>query len=211
MYQVKHFAEDRLEIQHALIESHPLGLLICNEDDGRLMANPLPFKLVREDGSLGTLQAHMARPNPQWSQLQKLKECLVVFQGEEAYISPNWYPTKQEHGKVVPTWNYVTVHAWGAPTIIDDPDWIRSQVDRLTAQQEADQTVPWKVDDAPPEFSSSMLRGIIGVEIAINEIQGKWKVSQNRPAVDIQGVHDGLSSIGELPMAREVAQHIPTG
>ena len=208
MYQVKHFAEDRLEVQHTLIEKHPLGLLICNDDKGRLLANPIPFKLIREGGELGTLQAHMARPNPQWSQLKEVQECLVVFQGEEAYISPNWYPTKQEHGKVVPTWNYVTVHTWGVPTVIDDPDWIRSQVDRLTAQQEADQATPWQVDDAPPDFSASMIRGIVGIEIAISEIQGKWKVSQNRPAADVQGVHDGLSSVGETAMAQQVARHI---
>ena len=208
MYQVKHFAEDRLEVQHSLIEKHPLGLLICSDDSGRLVANPIPFKLVRERGNLGTLQAHMARPNPQWAQLKGQQECLVVFQGEEAYISPNWYPTKKEHGKVVPTWNYVTVHTWGVPTVVDDPDWIRSQVDRLTAQQEADQTVPWKVDDAPPEYSASMLRGIVGLEIVISEIQGKWKVSQNRPAEDIQGVRDGLAAIGETSMAHQVAHHV---
>jgi len=208
MYQVKHFAEDRLEVQHSLIEKHPLGLLICSDDGGRLVANPIPFKLVRERGNLGALQAHMARPNPQWAQLKKQQECLVVFQGEEAYISPNWYPTKKEHGKVVPTWNYVAVHAWGVPTVVDDPDWIRSQVDRLTAQQEADQAIPWKVDDAPPEYSASMLRGIIGIEVEISEIQGKWKVSQNRPAVDIQGVHDGLVSLGELSMAQQVTDKL---
>ena len=208
MYEVKHFAEDRLEVQHSLIEKHPLGLLICNDENGRHVANPIPFILVRGRGDLGTLQAHIARPNPQWSQLQTSKECLVVFQGEEAYISPNWYPAKHEHGKVVPTWNYVTVHVWGLPKVIDDPDWIRSQIDHLTAQQEAEQANPWKVDDAPPEFTESMLKGIVGVEIAINEIQGKWKVSQNRSVADIQGVYAGLSAIGEVSMANQVAQRI---
>lgn len=208
MHEVRQFAEDRLEVQHDLIEKHPLGLLICNDDEGRLVANPIPFTLIREKGSKGTLKAHLARPNPQWSQLRNSKECLVVFQAEEAYISPNWYPTKRQHGKVVPTWNYVTVHVWGVPTVFDDPNWIRAQVDSLTAQQEEGQSRPWTVDDAPSEFTTAMLKAVVGVEIEISQIQGKWKVSQNRREADLQGVHDGLSAIGETPMARQVAKHI---
>lgn len=208
MYQVKHFREDREDVQHALIEAHPLGLLICNDADGRPTANPVPFILRREAGSLGTLQAHVARPNPQWRELQSVKECLVVFQGEDAYISPNWYPTKKEHGKVVPTWNYVTVHAWGKPSVIHDPQWIRAQIDQLTSQQEAAQSIPWKVDDAPEDFTASMINGIVGIEIAITEIQGKWKVSQNRPNTDIEGVFAGLAAIGKHSMADEVAKHL---
>ncbi len=208
MYEVKHFAEERLEVQHALIQKHPLGLLICNDSNGRFVANPIPFSLVGDSGELGTLKAHLARANPQWLQLQDSKECLVVFQGEEAYVSPNWYPTKHEHGKVVPTWNYVTVHVWGVPAVFDDPDWIRSQIDHLTDQQEADQLVPWKVDDAPSEFTSSMLKGIVGIEVTIEEIQGKWKVSQNRSVADIEGVHAGLTALGKIPMADQVAQYL---
>ena len=208
MYEVKHFVEDRLDVQHDLIQSHPLGLLICDDADGRHMANPIPFTLVRKSGLLGTLQAHLARPNPQWLQLQNVEECLVVFQGEQAYISPNWYPTKKEHGKVVPTWNYVTVHVWGKPKVFDDQNWIRTQINALTTQQEANQATPWQVDDAPPQFTAAMLRGVVGVEIEITEIQGKWKVSQNRPTADIQGVRDGLASVGEVSMATQVAERL---
>lgn len=208
MYEVRQFAEDRLDVQHELIEKHPLGLLICNDDDGRLMANPIPFILIRDSGDKGLLKAHLARPNPQWSELRNSKECLVVFQAEEAYVSPNWYPTKRKHGKVVPTWNYVTVHVWGVPTVFDDPEWIRTQIDSLTTQQEQGQSAPWKVDDAPPEYTSAMLKAVVGVEIEISEVQGKWKVSQNRGSADLQGVHDGLSAVGEMPMARQVAKHI---
>ncbi|MEM7218391.1 MAG: FMN-binding negative transcriptional regulator [Pseudomonadota bacterium] len=206
MYEVKSFAEDRLDVQHAMIEKHPLGLLICTDDNRRPLANPLPFVLRAEQGELGTLLAHMARPNPQWRLLTSGSECLVVFQGEEAYVSPGWYPSKREHGKVVPTWNYISVHVWGRPTVRDDPDWLKAQVDTLTDRQEASSANPWRVDDAPAEFTESMLKGIVGLEIAISEIQGKWKVSQNRPAADIRGVQDGLTAIGETAMAAEIAR-----
>ena len=127
MYQVSHFSETRLAVQHALIQAQPLGMLICNDERHRPMANSVPFLLDRDKGTLGTLQAHVARANPQWQQLQRAASCLVVFQGEDGYISPNWYPSKALHGKVVPTWNYITVHAWGTPQVIDDPDWLRYQ------------------------------------------------------------------------------------
>ncbi len=208
MYRVNHFAEDRLDVQHELIEQHPLGLLISHNAQNRLLADPIPFTLIREQGELGILRAHIARPNPQFAQLPDAAECLVVFQGEEAYISPNWYPTKKAEGKVVPTWNYVTVHVWGKPSVIDDPDWVRSQIDHLTKQQEASQPNPWQVDDAPANFTFALIKGIVGIEIAISEIQGKWKVSQNRPATDIAGVHTGLSAAGMSAMADRVAKHI---
>ncbi|MEO0435695.1 MAG: FMN-binding negative transcriptional regulator [Pseudomonadota bacterium] len=208
MYEVKHFIEDRLDVQHDLIEAHPLGLLICNDSTGRLAANSIPFTIRRDLGELGTLRAHIARANPQWSELKKGRECLTIFQGEEAYVSPNWYPTKQKHGKVVPTWNYVTVQVWGTPLVIDDPDWLRAQIDEMTDRQEASQVKPWAVGDAPAEFTSSMIRGIVGIELAIREIKGKWKVSQNRPQEDIKGVVSGLSDAGKDAIANQVAQHV---
>jgi transcriptional regulator len=208
VYEVRHFVEDRLEVQHELIKAHPLGLLICNDADGRLVANQIPFMLFPELGEFGTLRAHIARGNPQWTELQTVHECLVVFQGEDAYVSPNWYPSKQQHGKVVPTWNYVTVHVWGKPVAIDDPVWVKAQVDQLTEKHEATQPKPWAVDDAPADFTSSMIKGIVGIEIAISDIKGKWKVSQNRPRGDILGVSSGLFATDKNAMADYVAQYI---
>ncbi|MEO0439117.1 MAG: FMN-binding negative transcriptional regulator [Pseudomonadota bacterium] len=208
MYEVKHFVEDRLDVQHDLIEAHPLGLLVCNDGAGRLFANSIPFTIRRDLGKLGTLRAHLARANPQWSELKKGMECLTVFQGEEAYVSPNWYPSKQKHGKVVPTWNYITVQVWAEPVVIEDPEWLRAQIDEITNRHESSQPKPWEVDDAPAEFTSSMIRGIVGVELEIREIKGKWKVSQNRPQEDIQGVFSGLSNAGKAAIADHVAEHL---
>ncbi len=216
MYDVPQFAETRLPVQHALIRGHPLGLIICQDSQGRLSANPLPFIIDPDDSTRGTLLAHMARPNPQWQILDTADECLVVFQGPQAYVTPAWYPSKQQHGKVVPTWNYATVHAWGCPEIIDDPSWIRGQIDRLTTQQEAAQQQaiqqeasrhqPWQVDDAPPDFTASMLQAIVGIRIPISRIEGKWKVSQNRPAEDVAGVAAGFAAAGDAAMAKLVEE-----
>jgi transcriptional regulator len=140
----------------------------------------------------------MARGNPQWRELAAVKECLVVFQGPQQYITPSWYPTKHDHGKAVPTWNYVTVHAWGAPQAIEDMAWLRRQVEDLTNLNEGGLlkvgtlSKPWKVDDAPKQYLASQIKGIVGIEIPIARIEGKWKVSQNRPGVDRAGVVAGL-------------------
>jgi transcriptional regulator len=195
MYQPPHFREDRLEVQHALIRTQPLGLLVT-AGPGGLQANHIPF-LVDTDGSPhGTLRAHLARGNPQWRELATVEECLVAFQGPQTYISPSLYPTKHEHGKAVPTWNYITVHAWGRPRVIDDVGWLRRQVDDLTSHQEGSRPTPWSVSDAPEPFVAAQLKGIIGIEIPVARIEGKWKVSQNRPAVDQAGVIAGLRGSG---------------
>ncbi len=197
MYQPPHFREDRIEVQHGLIRSHPLGLLIT-AGPGGLQANPIPFLVYGDQSAQGTLRAHMARGNPQWRELAAVEECLVVFQGPQRYVTPSWYPTKQEHGKVVPTWNYVTVHAWGAPRVIEDTAWLRRQIEDLTNLNEGGLLKkgvlpkPWKVDDAPEQYLASQMKGIIGIEIPIFKIEGKWKVSQNRPEVDRAGVVAGL-------------------
>ena len=202
MYQPPHFREDRIEVQHGLIRSHPLGLLIT-AGPGGLQANPIPFLVYGDVTAHGTLRAHMARGNPQWRELAAVEQCLVVFQGPQKYVTPSWYPTKQEHGKVVPTWNYVTVHAWGAPRVIEDTAWLRRQIEDLTDQnevgllQEGRLPKPWKVDDAPEQYLASQLKGIIGIEIPIAKIEGKWKVSQNRPEVDRAGVVAGLRGSDE--------------
>ncbi|HXZ45857.1 MAG TPA: FMN-binding negative transcriptional regulator, partial [Pseudolabrys sp.] len=135
MYQPPHFREDRLAVQHALIRAQSLGLLIT-AGPGGLQANHLPFLIDAGGAERGTLRAHLARANPQWHELAAVDECLVVFQGPQHYISPSLYPTKHEHGKVVPTWNYITVHAWGQPKVIDDAAWLRRQVDDLTLHKE---------------------------------------------------------------------------
>ncbi len=208
MYQPPHFREDRIEVQHGLIRSHPLGLLIT-AGPGGLQANPIPFLVYGDASPHGTLRAHMARGNPQWRELAAVAECMIVFQGPQQYITPSWYPTKQEHGKAVPTWNYVTVHAWGAPRTIEDLGWLRRQVEDLTNLKEGGLSKPWKVGDAPEQYLASQLKGIVGIEIPIAKIEGKWKVSQNRPEVDRAGVVAGLRGDGEQSavMAALVAEH----
>ncbi|MEL7312824.1 MAG: FMN-binding negative transcriptional regulator [Pseudomonadota bacterium] len=208
MYEAKHFAEDRIDVQHALIRQHPLGLLICNGADGRINANPVPFLLLPDRGELGVLRAHVARENPQWRQIHEADDCLVVFQGPEAYVSPNWYPSKQGHGRVVPTWNYVTVHVRGVPSVSENAQWLHEQVERMTDQQEATQSSPWEVTDAPQNYTRALLKAIVGIEIRITEIQGKWKLSQNRKTQDIVGVHEGLTGEGHTALADQVADHI---
>ena len=207
MYQPPHFREDRLDVQHDLIRSHPLGLLITSGPGG-LMANPIPFLIESCGSGRGTLLCHMARANPQWRELAAVEECLVVFQGPQDYVTPSWYATKRETGKVVPTWNYATVHAWGKPAVTDDPDWLRRQIESLTQAREASRPEPWQVGDAPADFVAAQIKGIIGVEIPIGRIEGKWKVSQNRPEPDRAGVAAGYREQGAsgIPMADLVVE-----
>ncbi len=194
MYQPSAFREDRPEILHALIRAHPLATLIT-AGPGGLLANLVPFILVNA-GDRGTLRAHIAKANDQVEPLRSGAETLVVFQGPEAYITPSWYASKKEHGRVVPTWNYVVVQVRGTPRVIDDPAWVRAQIGELTASQENHRPAPWSVADAPEAFVEAQLNAIIGVEIPIATIEGKWKVSQNRSAADRQGVVEGLQAEG---------------
>jgi len=207
MYLPPLFREDRIDEQHELIRRFPLGLLI-SAGPGGLMANPIPFLIDPDASERGTLQAHFARANPQWRELAAVAECLVIFQGPAAYVTPSWYATKRETGKVVPTWNYATVHAWGSPRIIDDVDWLRGQIERLTQSQEDQRQVPWQVSDAPEPFVAGQLKGIIGLEIPIARSEGKWKMSQNRPAADRLGVIAGFREQGDASeaMAAMVAE-----
>jgi transcriptional regulator len=191
MYQPAHHREERLEVQHGLIESHPLGLLISTGSEG-LTANALPFLVQRELGPRGTLLAHMARANTQWRDLDGQK-VLVVFQGPQTYISPSFYATKRETGKVVPTWNYAMVQVRGVARLHTDPAWLDVQIEALTSRHEGGRAPSWAVSDAPRSFIESQLRGIVGIEIAIDAIEGKWKVSQNRPEADRRGVAEGLA------------------
>jgi len=196
MYQPPAFREDRIEVQHELIRAHPLGLLFTAGPAG-LLANPFPFLIDSESSELGTLRLHIARANAQWRELELVEECLVVFQGPQDYVTPSWYETKRETGKVVPTWNYATVHAWGRPRVINDDAWLRRQLDDLTLTREGKRPAPWKVDDAPSDFVVMQMRAIVGVEIPIHRIEGKWKMSQNRPEADRVGVLAGFREQGE--------------
>jgi transcriptional regulator len=195
MYQPPAFREDRIEVKHQLIRAHPLGLLITAGPAG-LLANLFPFLLDSEETDRGTLRLHIARANPQWRELEAIEECLVVFRGLQDYVTPSWYETKRETGKVVPTWNYVTVHAWGRPRVVHDDDWLRRQIEDLTDSRESLRAAPGKVDDAPPDFITAQMRGIIGIEIPISRIEGKWKMSQNRPEADRAGVVAGFREAG---------------
>ncbi len=205
MYRPPAFREDRREVLHALIEAHRLGTLVTHGPDG-LKANLVPFSLDRTRGPQGMLKAHLARANDQFADLAAGGEAMVIFQGPESYITPSWYPSKHEHGKVVPTWNYVSVEAHGRPVVVDDPAWLMAQIAELTAAEEAERPAPWAVSDAPDAYVASQLKGIFGIEIEIARIEGKWKTSQNRPEPDRAGVAEGLASEGEEAMAELVAR-----
>jgi transcriptional regulator len=192
-------------VLHALIETHRLGTLVTHGTDG-LNANLVPFTLDRSRGTHGTLRAHLARANDQYGALKAGAEALVIFQGPQSYITPSWYPSKQEHGKVVPTWNYAVVQAWGRPVAIEDAAWLRVQIAELTDTQESPRAAPWAVADAPAGYVDSQLKGIFGIEIEIARIEGKWKVSQNRPEGDRVGVAEGLAAKGDAAMAALVAR-----
>ena len=205
MYQPSAFREERLETLHELIRSHPLATLIT-AGAGGLIANFVPF-ILADTGGKGTLRAHIAKANDQVAALEGGAESLVIFHGPEAYITPSWYPSKKQHGRVVPTWNYAVVQVRGTPRVIDHAAWLRTQIDALTSAQENRRSEPWKVTDAPEAFIEGQLRAIIGIEIPILTIEGKWKVSQNRSAADREGVYEGLQKEGKNnDMARMVAE-----
>ena len=205
MYMPSHFVEQRPQVLHKLVQDHPLGLLITLADAG-LQADPVPFFLDADPaGGPGILRAHVARANPLWRETRGDVEALVVFQGPQAYISPGWYASKAEHGKVVPTWNYVMVQARGRLRAIDDRAWLRDFVSRLTDRHEAGRPAPWAASDAPADFLETMLGAIVGIEITLSSLVGKWKVSQNRSAADRAGVVEGLvRERGDAALADEV-------
>ncbi len=193
MYIPKHFEEPRLDVMHALIRTHPLATVVTLSSSG-LDANHIPLHLSEEVSPFGVLRGHVARANPLWHGLAKDGEVLAVFHGPDAYISPSWYATKQESGKVVPTWNYVAVHAYGTLRVVDDAAWIRARLEELTAQKEAALPTPWAVADAPHEFTEKLIESIVGIEISIARLLGKWKVSQNQPPHNQASVIQGLNA-----------------
>jgi transcriptional regulator len=204
MYLPTHFEETRVEVLHALIREQPLGMLVVNAPQG-LEANHIPFEIDPEPAPFGSLRCHVARANPVWQILSGAAPALVVFRGADAYVSPSWYASKQQHGKVVPTWNYAAVHAYGTPRAITDAAWLRSLLVSLTDRHEAHREDRWHVEDAPAEYTDKMLTAIVGIEIPIERLIGKWKMSQNRPAADRAGVVAGLRRDGDAAAVR-VAQ-----
>lgn len=202
MYQVAAFREERIDVMHALIRAHPLAVLVTSVG-GILEANHLPLLINPLPSPQGTLRGHVARANPLWRQLHE-NEALAVFQGPQVYVTPSWYPEKRANGKVVPTWNYAVVHARGPLIIHDDRDWLRDLVSRLTDQQEVGRAQPWGIADAPADYIERMLGAVVGIEIPISRIEGKWKVSQNRADADRAGVADGLAQLAD-PQAQAMA------
>lgn len=194
MYLPSHFEETRVEVLHRLIREHSLGALVTLGSQG-LNANHVPFEIEAAPAPFGTLKCHVARGNPVWRDFSKDTEALVVFQGAQAYISPGWYATKKETGKVVPTYNYLAVHAYGRMRVVEDRAWLRNLVERLTNRHEAAMPLPWKVSDAPADYIETMLGAIVGIEIPVTRLLGKWKASQNRPAADREGVVRGLGEV----------------
>jgi len=196
MYIPRQFEESRPELLHALVQAHPFGLLVTQDADGLLSANPMPFLLEHDEAGQPVLRAHVARANPVWQAARRDVDALVVFQGPQAYISPGWYVSKAEHGKVVPTWNYLMVQARGRLQVHEDHAWLLSLLTRLTQRHEAGLPAPWAVSDAPPGYVEGLLRALVGLEIPVSALVGKWKASQNRSDADREGVAAGLRALG---------------
>ena len=202
MYVPKHFEETRVEELHRVISGHPLGAFVTIGPDG-LAANHLPFEIEAKSGTHGSLIAHVARANPLWKEIKDGDEALVIFRAEHAYVSPNWYPGKHESHNLVPTWNYRVVHVHGKVKVLDDERFVRGVVARLTRTHEGrtGDARPWKMTDSSPEFINQMLGNIVGIEIEIARIVGKWKLSQNREERDRVGAAEELRKRGETVLA----------
>ena len=192
MYRPGYFKVEDTAKVHAMMRAQPFAILVTQGSDG-LTATHLPTVLkAGSHGSLGWIECHLARPNPQWKTYTPGLDALMIFQGPEAYIRPGWYPSKAEHGKVVPTWNYAAVHAYGRLETIEDKDWLLAHVSELSDQQEAPYAAPWSTADAPVNFLDTLVRGIVGLKLMIDRLEGKLKMSQNRPEADRAGVVEGL-------------------
>jgi transcriptional regulator len=205
MYLPPHFAEPRTEELHRILREHPLGALVTAGTDG-LDADHLPFEFDAgaDAGPQGALYAHVARANPLWQRFAEGSPVLVIFRGPQGYISPNWYPSKHEAHRQVPTWNYEVVHAHGALHIHDDERWVRALVARLTRRHEATEPQPWKMGDAPPDYLGAMLRNIVGIEVRVTSLVGKSKLSQNKEPRDRQQAADTLAERGQAGLAQSM-------
>jgi transcriptional regulator len=191
LYLPAYFEESRTDVLHGLMRARPLATLVTLSDSG-LLANHVPVETVSEPLPHGMLRGHIARANPLWREYRTGAEALAIFQGPQAYISPSFYPSKQETGEVVPTWNYAVVHARGTLRFVHDGAWLRALVSRLTDAHEAPRQMPWKIEDAPPTYIEKMLTLIVGFEFSIAGLTGKWKLSQNHPTANRLGVQKGL-------------------
>jgi transcriptional regulator len=200
MYIPRANKEDRLPVLHKLMEDQPFASLITMGSAG-LFASHIPI-VLEQNGAMGRLKCHLSRANTQWRDHTPSIQALAIFSGPQHYITPAWYPEKQETGKVVPTWNYVVVHAYGHLKVIEDKDWLMAHLATLVGIHEAESPVPWKISDAPADYIASQIKGIVGLEMEIERLEGKWKVSQNRPPQDRLGVAHGL---GELNTAESLA------
>ncbi len=204
MYNPSPFAEHRVDVLHAFIRQYPFAAIVSCGDDGP-EATHVPVVLHEDVGPKGVLRCHFARANRHWETMRSMPAVLVILQGPDQYITPDWYPSKREHGKVVPTWNYVAVHVRGKARIVEGREELEQHLRTLTEQHESARETPWSIDDAPKDYIEALSRGIVGIEIEIVEIEGKWKVSQNRPETDRKGVVAGLEAAGtpsSLTMSR---------
>jgi transcriptional regulator len=195
MYIPRANEEKRVPVMHALMVAHPLATLVTMGTSG-LIASHIPMVLADDGSEFGVLRAHISRANPQWKEFTPTVDALAIFAGHQHYITPNWYPGTKEHGREVPTWNYAVVHAYGPLRVIEDANWLLANVEELTNIHEAGSAKPWKVSDAPADFIQTQLRGIVGLELPIRRLEGKWKVSQNRADDDREGVIEGLAELG---------------
>ena len=195
MYNTSQFEETRTEVLHALLRAHPLATLVTLTAEG-LVANHIPLVLRTQGVARPTLVGHVARANALWRETDLAMPVLAIFQGPQHYISPGWYASKAEDGKVVPTWNYAVVHAKGTLQVHDDAAWIRTQMGELTTQQESGMAHPWGVDDAPADYTARLLGVVVGIEIPIDTLLGKWKVSQNQSEANQVTVQQGLQAAG---------------
>jgi transcriptional regulator len=190
MYQPPHFRNNDLPQIRAFMREQRFATLISSGSLG-VYATHLPT-VTKDDEPYAMVECHLARANPHWKDLAAVDEALMIYQGPHAYITPNWYRSKAEHGKVVPTWNYVALHAYGRPEVIEDADWLRRHVAELTAQEEANEPRPWALSDAPNDYVERMLQGIVGFRFRVARLEGKWKMSQNRGPEDRDGIARGL-------------------
>jgi len=196
MYIPKQFEEPRVDVMHELIRARPLATLVTRSSNG-LNANHIPFHLVESPDPFGALQGHVARANPILGDFENNTEVLAVFHGPDTYITPSWYATKKETGKVVPTWNYAVVHAYGYVRVVDDASWLRAHLEALTNHNESSFSEPWAVSDAPHEFTEKLISNIVGFEMVISRLSGKWKVSQNQPQQNQASLIEGLKASGQ--------------
>lgn len=204
MFQPQMFHEARPEVMHDLMRAHPFAALVTDAL-GQITADHVPLVLHPGTGAHGALQGHIAHGNPLFRNTTGPIPALAIFQGPQGYVTPSWYPSKQEHGKVVPTWNYVIVHARGILRFQQDPDWLMQHLHDLTHAHESHRPVPWQVSDAPADFMQRQLRGLVGFELTITDLSGVWKVSQNKTAADLAGVRDGLNAEGQADLSQLVA------